>query len=103
MTGPREAAVSSPETLPPGARRDAEGALEMLPQGCRRAESGQRGDLLDRVVGRLQQLLAARQPFAEQPRADCVSGQLAEMPGEGPAVSLTGIMEPPMIGVLEPV
>ena len=35
----------------------------MLPQGCRRAESGQHGDLLDRVVGRLKQLLAARQPF----------------------------------------
>ena len=57
----------------------------MLPHGCRRAESGQHGDLLDRAVGRLQQLLAARQPFAEQPRAERVPGQLTEMPGEGPA------------------
>jgi len=66
----RECGSSPLEALPPGHRRHAEGLAEMMPQRFRRAESGEKRDAFDRLIGRLQQALRERQAFAEQPAAD---------------------------------
>ena len=54
----------------------------MMPQRFRRAESGEKRDAFDRLIGRLQQALRERQAFAEQPAADRRSGQLAKVAGK---------------------